>query len=131
MIILYTEWVASEGNDCETCGYHQDHGYDWSLDGSVFYSESSTGCYGGSGEDETFLEKLIPVLVERLLGYILSDEDYRYVFHSDTSKEYIESDIKKVLWSVNNLELCENEDGVEVLKIVLRSHYYVELGFRK
>jgi hypothetical protein len=48
-----------------------------------------------------------------------------------TEHEFIEAGIKKVLAAVKSLTLSDEDDIVEVFKVVLRSHYCVELEFEK
>lgn len=74
--ITYISWGDKEGFNCETCGYHTNHGEEWQINGEVFREESSIGCYGGVIPEQSLWEALRSVLFDRGVINIYLDGEY-------------------------------------------------------
>tara|TARA_Y100001956_G_scaffold73542_1_gene79859 strand:+ start:3705 stop:4043 length:339 start_codon:yes stop_codon:yes gene_type:complete len=63
--------------------------------GEVFWEKSSIGCYGGTFPDNNEIQAYTEKVKEIVCKTVIEDENYLYIYHTDTSADEVEHFISK------------------------------------
>lgn len=109
-------WTDAEGYECETCGWQQDNGSYYLLNGKNVWEQSSTGCYGGTCTEGSVLNALFAEF-----DTLSVEQNWFEYWHDSVVPE---DEMDKLFESIKSLGLDEAESELEVLAICLRDLVY-------